>query len=453
MNEHLAVGRGPTRFRPYPAYKDSGVESLGKIPEHWTIAPLYGRYDIALGKMLDASRISGEHLRPYLRNVDVQWDRINLRDLPEMDFDTADRIRYSLRSGDLLVCEGGEVGRTAVWTGELQECYYQKALHRLRPYAGSDTPRFFYYVMQASSKAGRFTAGTNPNTIDHLTAVQLSRYRFAFPSTDEQRAIVDFLDQETAKIDALVAKKERLIELLQEKRTALITQAVAKGLDPTIPMKDTDLEWLREIPTRWDVKRLKYLVPDLTVGIVVTPAKYYVDDGIPCLRSLNISSGEVDMENLVFMSKEANEYHRKSQIFEGDVVVVRTGRAGTAAIVPKQLSGANCIDLLIVRRSNQIRSKMVYYYLNSHAAISQAEVRSVGAIQGHYNTSTLAELFVPVIPVDEQDSIVRHLDTQIAATDALSTAIRDGIDRLAEFRTSLISAAVTGKIDVREEAT
>jgi type I restriction enzyme S subunit len=206
------------RFKPYPAYKDSGIEWLGKIPAHWTVAPLYGRYDTALRKMLDASRISGEHLRPYLRNVDVQWDRINLRDLPEMDFHTADRLRYRLRSGDLLVCEGGEVGRTAVWTGALQECYYQKALHRLRPYTDSDIPRFFYYVMYASSEAGRFTAGTNPNTIDHLTAVQLSRYRFAFPPSNEQANIADFLDRETTKIDAMVAKKERLIELLREKR-------------------------------------------------------------------------------------------------------------------------------------------------------------------------------------------------------------------------------------------
>jgi len=126
--------------------KDSGVEWLGEIPIHWTVAPLYSRYEVALGKMLDASRISGEHLRPYLRNVDVQWDRINVDGLPEMDFDTADRIRYGLSAGDLLVCEGGDVGRTAVWNGELEECYYQKAVHRLRPYSGSEIPRFLYYV-------------------------------------------------------------------------------------------------------------------------------------------------------------------------------------------------------------------------------------------------------------------------------------------------------------------
>jgi type I restriction enzyme S subunit len=209
MSPDVRGDRAPARFKPYPVYKDSGVEWLGEIPIHWTVAPLYSRYDVALGKMLDASRISGEHLRPYLRNVDVQWDRVNVNGLPEMDFDMADRRRYGLQPGDLLMCEGGEVGRAAVWNGELQECYYQKAVHRLRPHSNLEIPRFCYYVMYASAKAGRFVAGSNPNTIDHLTAVELKHYRFAFPPGNEQRTIVAFLDRETAKLDALVEKKER----------------------------------------------------------------------------------------------------------------------------------------------------------------------------------------------------------------------------------------------------
>ena len=116
------------------------------------------------------------------------------------------------------------------------------------------------------------------------------------------------------------------------------------------------------------------------------------------------------MENLVFISENSNQLHRKSKIFAGDVVVVRTGQAGTAAVVPKELDGANCIDLLIVRRSEQVLSQFVYYYLNSCTAISQAAELSVGAIQAHYNTSTLAQLVVPKIPTDEQSRIVTHLD-------------------------------------------
>ena len=125
----------------------------------------------------------------------------------------------------------------------------------MRPRSERELPRFFYYLMHSIAEQGVFAAGGNPNTTDHLTAVDLRHYRFPFPPTSEQRAIAAFLDRETARIDALVAKKERLIELLQEKRTALITKSVTKGLDPCAPMKNSGVEWLGEIPAHWEVKR------------------------------------------------------------------------------------------------------------------------------------------------------------------------------------------------------
>ncbi len=119
---------------------------------HWEIAPVYSRYEVVLGKMLDSKKVSGEHLAPYLRNIDVQWDRINVDDLPVMDFDPEDRIRFSLNEGELLVCEGGDIGRTAIWRGELSECYYQKAIHRVRPIRKTEYPRFFFYILWTLSK-------------------------------------------------------------------------------------------------------------------------------------------------------------------------------------------------------------------------------------------------------------------------------------------------------------
>jgi len=216
---------------PNAPMKDSGVEWLGEIPVHWELAPVYARYEVTLGKMLDAKRITGEAPGRYLRNVDVQWDAINIEDLPEMDFAPWERDRYLLRPGDLLVCEGGEVGRTAIWRGELPECFYQKAIHRVRRRHQQESPRFFYYLMYSFAKWGVFLAGGNPNTIDHLTAVQLRHYRFPFAPPSEQRAIAAFLDRETAKIDALIAKIREGIERLKEYRTALISAAVTGKID------------------------------------------------------------------------------------------------------------------------------------------------------------------------------------------------------------------------------
>ena len=210
--------------------KDSGVEWLGEIPASWEVAPVYARYEVALGKMLDAKRISGDSLGPYVRNVDVQWDSVNTDNLPEMDFPLQERDRYRLQPGDLLVCEGGEVGRTAIWQDEM-ECFYQKAIHRVRPKSQRDAPRFFYYVMYSLARRGVFLAEGNPNTISHLTAVQLRHYRVVFPPLSEQQAISEHLDFETAKLDALITRIHEAIKHLKELRSALISAAVTGKID------------------------------------------------------------------------------------------------------------------------------------------------------------------------------------------------------------------------------
>ena len=225
-----AVTKG---LNPHAPLKPSGIEWLGEIPEHWRLAAVRFRYTVQLGKMLDTEKITGKHLQPYLRVFDVQWGAINVEELPQMDFDPSVRDRFRLTPGDLLINEGGSYpGRSAIWNGELEECYFQKALHRLRPCdATTDTTRFFFYIMAWATARGVFTAGGNESTIEHLPAEKFRKYRFAFPPMSEQLAIADFLDQELGRFDALTAEAERGIELLQERRTALISAAVTGQID------------------------------------------------------------------------------------------------------------------------------------------------------------------------------------------------------------------------------
>lgn len=218
-----AVTRG---LNPDAPMKDSGLPWLGEIPAHWTIAPVNARYEVQLGKMLDSGRITGECLAPYLRNVDVQWDFINTRDLPVMDFSPKDRTKFALRAGDLLVCEGGELGRAAIWSEELSDCYYQKALHRLRPRKSSDHPRFMYYLLRAAATRGVFESQGGQATIGHLPAEVLRRYRFAFAPEDEQIAVVKFLDAEQAKLDLVHFAYSRQLDILSEYRDSLIHECV-----------------------------------------------------------------------------------------------------------------------------------------------------------------------------------------------------------------------------------
>lgn len=217
-----AVTKG---LNPDAPMKDSGIEWLGEIPAHWAVQPVFSRYSVQLGKMLDERRITGKHLVRYLRNVDVQWDRINYEDLPQMDVAPAEYDRYLVREGDLLVCEGGEIGRCAIVEKLEQETAYQKALHRMRPISSVEYPRYMFYTLFCASKNGVLSVG-GVSTIHHLTAEQLRRLRFTTPPSLEQKKIANFLDKEVANLDSVVERIESVIARLEEYRSTLITNAV-----------------------------------------------------------------------------------------------------------------------------------------------------------------------------------------------------------------------------------
>lgn len=223
-----AVTRG---LDPNAPLKDSGVPWLGQIPAGWEVKPLYSRYSVQLGKMLNPDATKGPTPFPYLRNVNVQWDEVDIGQLNEMDFNAEERAKYRLMPGDLLVCEGGDVGRTAVWRGELDNCFIQKTVHRVRPTSTLDESRYLFYVMFFAAHQGVFVAEGNRSTIVHLTAEKLLRHRFPFPPLNEQRAIVTYLDRETTKLDTLASAIERQIEKLKEYRAAVIAAAVTGKID------------------------------------------------------------------------------------------------------------------------------------------------------------------------------------------------------------------------------
>jgi type I restriction enzyme S subunit len=218
--------------RPSHLMKPSGIPWLGDIPQHWESISLRMRYSVELGKMLDAKRITGRHAIPYLRNRDVQWDRIVVDDLPMMDIPPGEIARYTVRGGDLLVCEGGQVGRCAFWDAQIPVCGFQKALHRVRSLdSHSDHPRFFFYQMQLAAGRGVFSADGNENTIAHLTCEKLRRHRFAFPPFAEQKAVADWLDEELRQFQIAITHLDHEITLLREYRTRLVADVVTGKLD------------------------------------------------------------------------------------------------------------------------------------------------------------------------------------------------------------------------------
>jgi type I restriction enzyme S subunit len=212
--------------------KSSGLDWLGTIPSSWPVMSVSHQFEVLLGKMLNQERIQGTYLAPYLRNTNVQWDRIDTDDLLLMNFPPEERTRYSLRPGDLLVCEGGEPGRAAIWQGHTEKVYYQKALHRVRARAYS-SPRWLFYCLRAATAQNVFAVEGNNTTIAHLTGEQFRAHRFPFPERMTQDRLTAKLDADNHTQQQLEKTLRKQLAVLAERRQALISAAVTGQFDVT----------------------------------------------------------------------------------------------------------------------------------------------------------------------------------------------------------------------------
>jgi type I restriction enzyme, S subunit len=279
--------------------------------------------------------------------------------------------------------------------------------------------------------------------------------KIAIPPCAEQEVIVAFLDRETARIDALVAKKERLIELLREERTALITDAVTKGLDPSVAMKVSGVEWLGEIPAHWEVKRIRDIADALQTGPFGSQlhADEYVVGGYPVINPANLRDGELvqDPECTVDDATAARLAHHCLR--DGDILFARRGELGRCGLVTQAeegwLCGTGCLRLRV--RVAMAGPRFLMRLLSTSGVADWLDLQSVGATMQNLNTAIIGRIPIVVPPTIEQEAIAAFLDRETARIGLLVAKIRDAIERLKELRTALISAAVTGKIDVREE--
>ncbi|MFF9686548.1 restriction endonuclease subunit S [Streptomyces sp. NPDC014623] len=306
-------------------------------------------------------------------------------------------------------------------------------LHVVRPGPHID-PRFLLYVVNTHSflklgEAEMHGVAGQQRVPDSF----LRDFLVELPPLEEQRRIADFLDAETARIDQLALKRRQMRSLLTLKRERVIESTLG----------------LERAQTTDGLVPLKHLVADVTVGIVITPAKWYVEvGGTPALRGLNVKPGFINTGDLVQISAEGHAVNRKSQLNAGDVVVVRTGQAGAAAVVPAELDGANCIDLIVVRPGSKLSPRYLQYVLNSDYASARVTEHSVGSIQAHFNVGAMKQIPIPSIPRSEQDEIVRLLDTRVGALDLLHRKLDSQEQLLTKRRQALITAAVTGQFDV-----
>ena len=274
----------------------------------------------------------------------------------------------------------------------------------------------------------------------------------ALPPITEQSSIASFLDRETAKIDALVEEQQRLIELLKEKRQAVISHAVTKGLDPSTPMKDSGVEWLGEVPEHWDVMPLAYLTrhgTTVTYGIV--QAGPDVEGGIPYIRTSDMAGDSLPAEGYLRTSTEIDRSYARSKVNAGDLVIAIRATIGKPLIVPPFLEGANLTQgTARFSPNDSVNVEYVQLFLKSAGAEQEFQRLGKGATFKEITLEMLRKFRIARPPLKEQEAIVRFLKAKTEKTDTLLGQVEKATVLLQERRSALISAAVTGKIDVRD---
>lgn len=440
------------KLMPYSKYKDSGLEWLGEMPEGWRIGPMKHGYEVKLGKMLQTD-ISGpdDELVPYLRAANIQWGHIASVDVKLMWMSASDRRQLKLDRGDLLVSEGGDVGRSAIWRNELDECYIQNSVNRVRSKPDNITD-FLYYWMVTIKEKGYVDVLCNKSTIAHFTAEKVATVPTPFPPLPEQQAIAAFLETQTARIDALIVEYEKLITLLKEKRQALISHAVTKGLNPDVPMKDSGVEWLGQVPEHWDICSLKRVITSITSGSRGW-AEHYADDGDIFIRIGNLTRGsyKLNLSDLQFVRVPDDAEAQRAKVKSGDILFSITAYLGSVAVIDDSIGVAYVSQHVALVRPDgtKISPKWVGYVTLADCGQTYLSIQAYGGTKIQLGLDDVASIPLLLPPLPEQQAIAAYLDQNTTRMDALIQQAGTGIELLKERRTTLISDAVTGKIDVR----
>lgn len=454
------------KWQPYPAYRDSGVAWLGEIPGHWESKrlkniitacqngvwgddPQNDENDLVCVRVADFDRVA----------LTISVDNFTYRNIPENQ-----HTSRMLKQGDLLLEKsgGGEkqpVGAVMLFNLDIP-AVTSNFIARM-PVAEGFSSKYLVFLYSALYSGRINTRSIKQNTgIQNLDSTQYLNEIVGIPPLDEQAAIATFLDRETAKINALITKKRDLIALLDEQRRAVISHAVTKGLDPTAPMKDSGVDWLGEIPPGWEKTRIKFVsYLKGRLGWQNLRAEEYTDEGPYVVSSAQFKKEEIQWEQCPHVTLERYEMDTNIQLAAQDILLMKDGAAlGKLAFVTN-LPDKACLNshLLLFRPQKTDNSNDFYYprymfhLLYSTSFQYYIQITATGSTFLGVSQQSVGNYVLFLPPLYEQHEIADFIDGEISKIDRLIIETRASINQLQEYRTALISAAVTGKIDVRGE--
>lgn len=431
-------------FPAYPEYKDSGVVWLGGIPAHWNIKKFRYVFEESPEKITD--EVVGDMLSVSgYRGIEVK------------QYDDEGRRRTDEELFGYRVVRPGQLVVNTMWLnyaglGVSEHEGHVSPAYRSYWIDPAMDKRFIHHLMRSGTYVQGYTrllTGIRPNSLQ-MGRDDLMVFPVLLPTKSEQTQIARFLDHETARIDALIEEQQRLIELLKEKRQAVISHAVTKGLDPTVPMKDSGVEWLGEVPAHWEVGSLRRLIKSVGNGTTADQVDE-AEDTVAVSRIETISAGLINFEKVGHVGPQ--DVAKRFLLNVGDILfshINSLSMIGNVAIYSGGRPLLHGMNLLRIQPLPSISSEWLLYWLKSKNVRQEVESRAKPAInQASISTDSVRALPALIPPSFEQTQIARFLDYETARIDALIEEANSGVGLLQERRSALISAAVTGKIDVR----
>lgn len=451
----------------YPRTKPSGIEWLGDVPEHWEVKRLKTSASCWVSNV---DKVPAEDELPVrlCNYTDVYYHDHITPDMELMETTaTADEIRrFGLRVGDVVITKDSEEWSDIAVPALVKKstpdlvCGYHLAIIRSHPES-----LFGDYLLRAFQSCAvnqQFQVAASGVTRYGIPKASIGHAWIPLPDLPEQQAIAAFLDRETGRVDRLVAKKRELIERLKEKRTALISRTVTRGLPAEAaakaglpvnpPLKPSGLDWLGNIPEHWDAKPLKF------IALVKTGFAFssddFTDEGVPVLRIGDINrDGQIDFTNAKCLPDDFLRTNRDVIVRSGDIAMAMTGATiGKVGRYRHQMPALLNQRVCIFRPMHGASIDYLWYLLNTDFYMEHVLLTAFGGAQPNISDTQLLACSVPVPPLTEQAAIAAYLDLETAKLDALVGKVEEAVERLQEYRTALITAAVTGKIDVRKAA-
>jgi type I restriction enzyme S subunit len=445
-------------YKRYDKYKDSGVELIGEIPEDWDIKRL--KYVATVQPSNVDKKSNDEEERIKLCNyVDVYKNEFIDSNIEFMESTATDSQikKFAIKLGDVIVTKDSESPNDIAIPALVKESFNKVVcgyhLTQIRSNRCMLLGEYLFRLFQSNKFRKQFEISANGITRFGLSISAFSNAIVCLPSVEEQEKIFKFIDRKTSKIDNLIADKEKLIELLQEQRQAIITEAVTKGLNSNVRMKNSGIEWIGEIPEHWEINRVKYLSDIISKGTTPsTTGREILDVGnIRFLKAENISDNKVVLLPEGYIDEETDYILKRSRLKENDLLFVIAGATlGKVAILNNEYLPANTNQAVsFIRLKPYFNVKFVWYWLQSNGLKQTIWLEAVQSAQPNISMNRLGNMNITFLPVLEQMEIVESLDRQISKVDDLLSDIKKQIQFFKDYRQSLISEAVTGKIDVR----